>query len=158
MTRHVLFVCTGNTCRSAMAEALLRRALPAGSAWRVASAGVAAMANAPASEYAAEVLAELGIDLAAHRSQPVTRKRAAEAAVIIAMTRQHVARLCEMFPDTCGRIYLMRSFDPSVHPETDVGDPFCGSLADYRNCRGILQRSIPGILHCLETVEAADAL
>ena len=154
MASQVLFVCTGNTCRSPMAEALLRAALPPGADWRVASAGVAASPGARASEYAIEAVAELGVDLSAHRSQPVTGQLVSVSAVIVAMTHQHAQALCERFPDIRGRVRLMRDFDPAAQPQSDVADPFCGSAADYRNCRDVLRRAIPGLLEHLQTSDA----
>jgi protein-tyrosine-phosphatase len=129
-----------------MAEALLRAALPRDSAWRVASAGTSAMPGFPASEYAQVVLAERGLNLKAHRSQPVTQELVAASTVVVAMTQAHVDRILRQVPDVRDRLYVMSAFDPAMPKGADVMDPFCGSLADYRACRDTLERALPGLL------------
>jgi protein-tyrosine phosphatase len=104
----VVFVCTGNTCRSPMAEALFKKRLadrlgcgvdelPA-RGFCVLSAGMAAMMGEAAASEAVEVARAFGADLAGHRSQPMTAELAAQADYLLAMTRSHVRALEEHFP------------------------------------------------------------
>ena len=151
----VLFVCTGNTCRSPMAEVLLRTALPQTSPWRVASAGMAACEGSNASELAVAALDELGCDLRKHRSRRVTPERIREAAAIVAMTGAHAQQPVTQFPDARDRVYLLCAFDPNAPAHLDVTDPFCGSLADYRQCRDFIRRAIPGLVRFLEQSASA---
>lgn len=155
MASLALFVCTGNTCRSPMAEALLRAALPRGSSWRVASAGLAACEGARASEQAVAALDELACDLRPHRSQPVSAGLMREASAIIAMTGAHAQQLTDRFPLARDRLFLLRSFDPASPPNSDVADPFLGTLDEYRRCRDLIRRAIPGLVRYLE--QAAPA-
>ena len=94
----ILFVCTGNTCRSPMAEALfLHRQGDMG--WKARSAGVFAELGAPASRNSVEAMAELGIDISRHQSQPLTPVTVKEADMIITMSTGHAAHVCDRFPE-----------------------------------------------------------
>jgi protein-tyrosine phosphatase len=149
MAKQILIVCTGNTCRSPMAEALLRAALPADSDWIVASAGTSADPGTAASEYARVAIAECGLTLEHHRSQLVTQELIDASTLIIAMTQRHIDKIMQCVPSARDRVYLMRSFDTKTQPGSDVRDPYCGSLADYRDCRDSIQQALPGLVHVL---------
>ena len=126
----ILFVCTGNSCRSPMAERyfgeLCRRAgrsdLVAGSAGTFAGDG------GTLSRGAAAVMRDLGIDGGGFRSRRLTPALAAEADLIVAMTASHRADLLAVAPEAAGKVRLLLDFDGGG----DVPDPFGGSDAHYR--------------------------
>jgi protein-tyrosine-phosphatase len=149
MSKQLLFVCTGNTCRSPMAEILLKASLPSEAGWTVASAGVSATPGTRASESARAAIAECGLSLENHRSQLVTPELVSRSAVIVAMTQRHMEKVLQCVPSARDRIYLLSSFDPKAPKGADVMDPFCGSLEDYRACRDTLQQAMPGLVRFL---------
>ncbi len=132
-----------------MAETLLRLALPRTSPWRVASAGLAACAGCHASDAAVAAIDEIGGDLRRHRSQPVTPDLVQEAAAIVAMTGAHKQQLVARFPAARDKLFLLRSFDPAAPSESNVADPFCGSIDEYRDCRDLIRKAIPGLVNFL---------
>jgi protein-tyrosine-phosphatase/tRNA A37 threonylcarbamoyladenosine synthetase subunit TsaC/SUA5/YrdC len=134
----VLFVCTGNTCRSPMAEALFRRLAAERLGCRpeeierhgvvVASAGISAWAGTRASPGAVDVMAEMGGDLGGHESQPLTEDLVRQADVILTMTAAHRAAILAQFPEAGGRVTMLSP------DRQDVLDPIGGSLDIYRRC------------------------
>lgn len=128
---NILFVCTGNTCRSPMAEALARALLKENNKdWvTVKSRGLAVGESAPAAANAISVMAEYGLDLKSHRAAPMTAEDFAQADLILTMTRFQKAAL--LSPTRSKQIMTLREF---AGLEGDIADPYGGSLEDYRQC------------------------
>jgi protein-tyrosine phosphatase len=134
----LVFVCTGNTCRSPMAEALCKRLLAerlgcaptqlAERGFLVLSAGLAAMMGGAAAAEAVEAVQELGADLAGHRSRALSRDLATQADCIVAMTRSHLLALAYQYPDSLERCRLLRA------DGADIGDPLGSDREVYRRC------------------------
>jgi protein-tyrosine phosphatase len=157
----VLFVCTGNLCRSPMAEGLLRRELDQRGCTGidVASSGTWAGTGNPATREAIGVCASSGIDLARHRSRPLDPAEVNEAALVIAMTRAHIAEIMSVVPDAGSKTMLLRSLSaielapflsnasapqrlsalltalrPDAGEQLDVADPMGRPFEDYESC------------------------
>ncbi|HOI37997.1 MAG TPA: low molecular weight protein arginine phosphatase [Bacillota bacterium] len=137
MPRRILLVCGGNTCRSAIAEAMVRSLIESGSYpedWTVESAGVGAVDGDPATDNAIAVLAELGLDLGGHRARMLTREMIAKADTILAMEGRHLERILELDPLAAPRARLLAA--------SDIADPFGGGVEVYRRTRDEIQRYI----------------
>ncbi|GAB6877639.1 ribose 5-phosphate isomerase B [Thermaerobacter litoralis] len=133
--RKVVIVCSGNTCRSPMAAAYLRRALDdlGQGAVAVESAGLHAVPGLPAAAEAREAVARDGLSLAEHRSRPLEAGGVAEADLILAMTRSQAEELRRRFPEAAGRVALWREWAAGGPlADADVPDPFGQGLADYQ--------------------------
>ena len=128
----ILFVCTGNTCRSPMAEAMMRHMLEERGVGEidVISAGTGAYDGAPASEGAYLVGLENGIDLSSHRAQRLTRDLVSQADLILAMSPQHRDRAMDL--GSGDKVFLLGSYAGRTGEEASVNDPFGAELDEYR--------------------------
>ena len=133
MIKNVLLVCTGNICRSPLAEEMLKRTLQERGieGVTVTSAGTGAWDGAPASEGAYLVGLERGLDLSGHRARLLTRELVDGADLILTMARHHRARVDELGGE--GRVFVLGEYAGRDGDGAEVSDPFGGDLDVYRN-------------------------
>ncbi len=137
--RTILFVCTGNTCRSPMAACMLSAlAEREGCDVRALSAGIAAQSGAPASQGARRAMQRRGLSLDRHRSQPVTPALLGEADLVVGMSQSHIDAVRAYFPDVSTP---MRAFD-----DPPVSDPFGGDDTAYERSAQDIARQLPALL------------
>ncbi len=147
----VLFVCTGNICRSPMAEGLFRHATRGRTECRVVSAGVGALEGQPPSAHAVRALKELGVDISQLRSRRLTSELVDEADYIFGMTHSHVDSVNLLFPQAAEKIFLLREFDETLDEfEKDISDPIGGSYETYASCRDQIEQGIFAMLNFIE--------
>jgi len=133
----ILLVCTGNTCRSPMAQALLREILARrGVEARVLSAGIAASAGGSASPEAVQVMQEHGLDLSGHSTTPLTVALIDEADVILTMSERHKEAVRAMKPQAIEKTFCLTEF---VGETGDVEDPFGRDVEAYRKTAELLR-------------------
>jgi glycine hydroxymethyltransferase len=155
----VLFVCTGNVCRSPMAEGLFRHATKGSSGYRVLSAGLGAMEGQPPSAFAVQVVKELGIDISNQRSRMLSPDLVQEADYIFGMTHSHIDTVMMLYPQAAEKTFLLREFDETLDQfEKDISDPIGGSLQTYLNCRDQIEQGIASILRFLDQSRAQGSL
>lgn len=145
-----LFVCSGNTCRSPMAEGLFRKFMAkelqcceddlVDRGFVVASAGLAAAIGAPASPESVQLLYKHGIDLRGHESQPLSNRLLDQADHIYAMTRGHRDAILSERPELSNRVHLL-SADGG-----DVSDPIGGGMSEYERCQTEIENHVRALL------------
>ncbi|MEI8079360.1 MAG: low molecular weight protein arginine phosphatase [bacterium] len=148
----VLLVCTGNTCRSAMAGAalrhLLRQRLVRGV--EVRSAGLLAMPGDTMPSYAHLALSRAGIAPGDHRARLLDADEVADADFIVAMTKQHAQDILERFPEAAPKTRTLLSF---AGVTADVSDPIGGSAERYVHCLQIMTMGLEGLIKALTQPE-----
>jgi protein-tyrosine-phosphatase len=148
----VLFVCTGNTCRSPMAEAILRSKLRKHGLQnvRVMSAGVATEDGFPAHPLAIGVCLNHGVKLNDHRSRYLTAEMMQEADLVLGMTESHIRVLSGTYPEEASKIHLLKLYgrdDPPI--EHEVADPIGVDPIQYERCFRLLEDELDRIVQIL---------
>lgn len=147
--RSVLLVCSGNTCRSPMAAALLKQLWQeANPGWdlEVQSAGTGAFPGDRAAEHAVTVMHERGLDLSTHRSQVVPEGKSFD--LVLTMTRSHRDAILACQPALAGRVFTIGEY---ARTGQDVPDPFGGPLTAYQQTAAALESMLQAIVDRIRT-------
>lgn len=140
----ILFVCTGNTCRSCMAEGMLKNEAKLNNVdIEVSSAGIYAYMGETASANSTKVMAEIGIDISCHIAKPVTSEILENIDIVLTMTKAHKETLISLFPTFKDKIFTLMEY---IGGNGDIADPFGGDINDYRNCRNQLRTAVEKLM------------
>ena len=154
----ILFICTGNICRSPLAEGLFRHATKGRGEYRVLSAGVGAVDGLPPSDNSVRAIRELGLDISHQRSRMLTAELVRQADFIFGMTHSHVDAIVLLYPQAAEKTFLLREFDETLDNfEKDISDPIGGSLEVYQYCRDQIEQGIASMLKFIEQTSAPAA-
>lgn len=148
----ILAICTGNTCRSPMAEKLLQSALEAEGAplnqLVVVSAGISSGDGNPASSNSVAALKKVKLDLSSHQSQQISSDLLDRAFAVFGMTDSHLDALRHYYSDLPERLHLFREFIGNA--DDQIPDPFGGDYDEYVACRDSMIESIPSVIAYLK--------
>ena len=149
----ILMVCTGNICRSPMAEGLLRQMLSKKRAANVHihSAGTHGLDDQPAAAFAIQAAAEMGIDISGHRARSLDRDMVSKADLILVMEPFHREIVARAVPrGKSDKLRLLADFERPRQSDI-IDDPYTRPLKVYRACLNRIQRCLEGVVHYLES-------
>lgn len=145
--KDVVFICTGNVCRSPMAEGFYRHETKSDDSIRIGSAGISAFDGQEASQHSVDVMQQEGIDIADHASRMLTADIVAQASHIFGMTRTHRDAVQMMFPEAREKVFVLREFlvGSDADFDLDVSDPIGGSLEEYQRTRNLIKEALASV-------------
>lgn len=146
--KHVLFVCTGNTCRSPMAEGLFKKAIVGRKDYEMSSAGIAATRGAPCNPETVSLLKKRKIELTGFGSRLVTEEILKNSTHVFAMTQAHLDALESRFPQYAYKFFLMCEFVniPGQGLAMDIPDPIGMGRSAYEGVAEVFDQAIPTLI------------
>lgn len=135
MFKHILVVCTGNICRSPVAEAILRQQLPS---YQISSAGLGALQGEPVSSFAQQLAESDGLDVSRHRARQLTVAMIQKADLILVMTEGQRRALAKQAPHALGKTLLLGRWLNDGEGQ-DIPDPFRKTLEVFEHVHTLLK-------------------
>ena len=152
----ILFVCTGNTCRSSMAEVLFKDLLQKSGAKlgniKVMSAGIYANPRDTAADQAIEVVEELGLSLREHRAKILTKDLLQEADLILTMTNHHKLAILQIAPHIQDKVFTLKEYANAgdTIKDVNISDPFGQSVEVYRKSANEIMEALKKVLEKIQ--------
>lgn len=154
----ILFVCTGNTCRSSMAEGMFKNLIKKHNIedkFYISSAGTSVNISLPASDNAISALKDFELDLTKHMSRPATQEMLEEADLVLAMTEAHKNHVLRLMPEAKGKVFTLIEYATDGE-KGDIRDPYLMDLETYRKCRDEIGKYLEMIIQKIKVMENMD--
>lgn len=151
--KKILFVCTGNSCRSVMAEGWMEHLLKekGRSDVQVLSAGTSPLPGSPPTRETVEVMAEEGIDVSGHLSQALTREVVLHADAVFCMEDFHKEMVLMLVPQAASKVHLLKTFQsPVKQADPNIPDPIGRPKEVYEVCRRTIREALERVMKWLE--------
>jgi protein-tyrosine-phosphatase len=148
--KKILFVCTGNTCRSPMAAALFNRLATAGDAeYEALSAGLAAAEGSPATYNSQKAMeAYPGTDLSCHRSRRLSHADIEEAHLVLVMEKAHRQYILSLYPEAYQKVFTLKEYVYGT--DGDITDPYGSNEEEYRLCAEEISHAVEKLIEMLK--------
>ena len=149
----IMFVCTGNICRSAMADKMLaKRIKEENMNIEVYSSGTFAEDGDYPTIEAIETMEEYGVDLKQHRATNIRKSNIEEMDLILCATTNHRSMVLQLYPSLAGKVYTMKEYVGEIQNGIDISDPWGYDLAVYRKCAAEIEKIIEKIIDKMKNV------
>ena len=149
--RKILFICTGNTCRSPMAEAIFRH--KTNNRFEVRSAGIFAHDGSSASAHSIEILKNQSIPMD-HKSKQLTTELVAWSDLILTMGNSHKQMIEQRYPKAIEKVFSLKEY--TLNSKADIADPYGGTLNDYEKTFNEIEKAILVLIEKLDNLGEAD--
>ena len=151
---HIIFICTGNLCRSPMAQGIFkaRWAALGHTNFTVSSMGIHGLDRQPATEFARHICKHHGIDISQHNSRPLQFEEMNQCDLILTLEMAQKDFLLLLAPQLAEKVFLLGSWPNKDTPKGNIKDPMGGALKDYENAYDTISRCIDRILPYIQTL------
>lgn len=153
--KNILIVCTGNICRSSMAEGMLKKFLIENNLidFNVISAGTNVYYSEPATKEAIIAASEIGVDIKNHKSQPITEEIIKNSDLILTMTENHKDKIFRMFPEAKNKTFTLKEYVDNDLNDINVDDPWGYSLDIYKKCAKEIEDNLLKLIEKIKNEE-----